>query len=180
MSVRQATLNGFMALGRPAWAEARATLTRLLSAGEGVLRDNPDLQRECLIPQASSAAAPHQPLSANSACNTALTEQLPACCQTRLCLIVCWPLLVLLQAGVRLHLPAAIGDYTDFYCSLEHATNMGVMWRGEDNPLQPNWCGRLGPSCSACLPLQGFGALAAQVLPMALIQCSRVHALPCQ
>lgn len=43
------------------------------------------------------------------------------------------------QANARMHLPAAIGDYTDFYCSLEHATNCGVMFRGSDNPLQPNW-----------------------------------------
>jgi fumarylacetoacetase len=41
--------------------------------------------------------------------------------------------------NVALHLPAAIGDYTDFYSSKEHATNMGVMIRGKDNPLMPNW-----------------------------------------
>lgn len=40
---------------------------------------------------------------------------------------------------VRLHLPAAIGDYTDFYSSREHATNVGIMFRGKDNALQPNW-----------------------------------------
>ncbi|KAL9189962.1 hypothetical protein ACHAXT_009637 [Thalassiosira profunda] len=37
------------------------------------------------------------------------------------------------------HLPAAIGDYTDFYSSREHATNVGIMFRGKDNALQPNW-----------------------------------------
>ena len=37
------------------------------------------------------------------------------------------------------HLPAEIGDYTDFYSSREHATNVGIMFRGEDNALQPNW-----------------------------------------
>jgi fumarylacetoacetase len=36
-------------------------------------------------------------------------------------------------------LPAAIGDYTDFYSSREHATNVGVMFRSPDNALQPNW-----------------------------------------
>ena len=38
-----------------------------------------------------------------------------------------------------MHLPAAIGDYTDFYSSREHATNVGIMFRGVDNALQPNW-----------------------------------------
>ena len=36
-------------------------------------------------------------------------------------------------------LPAAIPDYTDFYSSREHATNVGVMFRGADNALMPNW-----------------------------------------
>jgi fumarylacetoacetase len=40
---------------------------------------------------------------------------------------------------VQMHLPAAIGDYTDFYSSREHATNVGTMFRGKDNALQPNW-----------------------------------------
>ncbi|CAE7890902.1 Fah, partial [Symbiodinium sp. KB8] len=40
---------------------------------------------------------------------------------------------------VTMHLPATIGDYTDFYSSREHATNVGTMFRGADNALQPNW-----------------------------------------
>jgi fumarylacetoacetase len=36
-------------------------------------------------------------------------------------------------------LPCTIGDYTDFYSSREHATNVGTMFRGKDNALQPNW-----------------------------------------
>ena len=35
-------------------------------------------------------------------------------------------------------LPAAIGDYTDFYASIHHATNVGSMFR-PDNPLLPNY-----------------------------------------
>ena len=35
-------------------------------------------------------------------------------------------------------LPVKIGDYTDFYSSLEHATNVGKLFR-PDNPLLPNW-----------------------------------------
>ncbi|KAI9274391.1 fumarylacetoacetase [Phascolomyces articulosus] len=43
------------------------------------------------------------------------------------------------QSDVTMHLPAQVGDYTDFYCSREHATNVGIMFRGKDNALQPNW-----------------------------------------
>ena len=35
-------------------------------------------------------------------------------------------------------IPAVIGDYTDFYCSIYHATNVGSMFR-PDNPLMPNY-----------------------------------------
>ncbi|MDQ3041443.1 MAG: fumarylacetoacetate hydrolase family protein, partial [Acidobacteriota bacterium] len=35
-------------------------------------------------------------------------------------------------------MPAHIGDYTDFYCSIFHATNVGSMFR-PDNPLLPNY-----------------------------------------
>lgn len=40
--------------------------------------------------------------------------------------------------AVDLVLPARIGDYTDFYASIEHATNVGSMFR-PDNPLLPNY-----------------------------------------
>jgi fumarylacetoacetase len=43
------------------------------------------------------------------------------------------------MTDVRLHLPFAVAGYTDFYSSKEHATNVGVMFRGKDNALQPNW-----------------------------------------
>src|ERR1700733_2579944 len=43
------------------------------------------------------------------------------------------------MAQVKLHLPIAVAGYTDFYSSKEHATNVGVMFRGKDNALQPNW-----------------------------------------
>lgn len=38
-----------------------------------------------------------------------------------------------------LHLPANIGDYTDFYASKYHAERVGTMIRGRENALQPNW-----------------------------------------
>lgn len=40
---------------------------------------------------------------------------------------------------VRMRLPCRIGGYTDFYSSLEHATNVGTMFRGKENALLPNW-----------------------------------------
>jgi fumarylacetoacetase len=42
-------------------------------------------------------------------------------------------------ADVKMHLPCVVGDYTDFYSSKEHATNVGTMIRGKDNAMQPNW-----------------------------------------
>ncbi len=43
------------------------------------------------------------------------------------------------RSEVEMLLPSRIGDYTDFYSSLEHATNMGRMFRDPDNALLPNW-----------------------------------------
>ena len=43
------------------------------------------------------------------------------------------------QADVVMEMPAQIGDYTDFYSSREHATNVGIMFRGRENALMPNW-----------------------------------------
>jgi fumarylacetoacetase len=40
--------------------------------------------------------------------------------------------------GCVLHLPAAIGGYTDFYVGIHHATNVGALFR-PDNPLLPNY-----------------------------------------
>lgn len=40
---------------------------------------------------------------------------------------------------VEMQLPVLIGDYTDFYSSREHATNVGVMFRDPENALLPNW-----------------------------------------
>jgi fumarylacetoacetase len=86
-------LNPFLALGRPAWSEARAAISRLLRADEPSLRDNADLRKKVLLR----------------------------------------------QADVRMLLPVHVGDYTDFYSSREHATNVGAMLRGPDNALMPNW-----------------------------------------
>ncbi len=48
------------------------------------------------------------------------------------------PDLLVPMADAEMQLPAAIGDYTDFYASVHHATNVGSMFR-PDNPLLPNY-----------------------------------------
>jgi fumarylacetoacetase len=87
------SLNAFMALGRPAWQEARATIQALLQEDNPTLRDDAALRSKALLP----------------------------------------------KKEVRMHLPAEIGDYTDFYSSRDHAGNVGSMFRGKENPLLPNW-----------------------------------------
>eukprot|EP01013_Petalomonas_cantuscygni_P001833 TRINITY_DN11864_c0_g1_i1.p1 TRINITY_DN11864_c0_g1~~TRINITY_DN11864_c0_g1_i1.p1 ORF type:complete len:446 (+),score=100.30 TRINITY_DN11864_c0_g1_i1:57-1340(+) len=46
---------------------------------------------------------------------------------------------ILNVADVDMRLPCKIGDYTDFYASEEHATNLGKMFRPTAAPLLPNW-----------------------------------------
>ncbi|MGH7727200.1 MAG: fumarylacetoacetase [Vulcanimicrobiaceae bacterium] len=43
------------------------------------------------------------------------------------------------RSEVELVLPVSIGDYVDFYASLEHATTVGKIFRPGDEPLAPNW-----------------------------------------
>jgi fumarylacetoacetase len=86
-------LNPFLALGRSAWSETRARISRLLRADEPALRDDASVREQVLVP----------------------------------------------QREVTMLLPAEIGDYTDFYSSREHATNVGTMLRGPDNALMLNW-----------------------------------------
>jgi fumarylacetoacetase len=40
---------------------------------------------------------------------------------------------------VTSHLPVEVGDYVDFYSSLEHASNVGRLFRPDTEPLLPNW-----------------------------------------
>ncbi|KAF7993379.1 hypothetical protein HCN44_007882 [Aphidius gifuensis] len=89
---RQDCLNNFMALGRPAWIEARQMIQNLLSPTNHVLQDEP-LKSKAFVEQPNAI----------------------------------------------MHLPARIGDYTDFYSSIHHATNCGIMFRGKENALMPNW-----------------------------------------
>ena len=43
------------------------------------------------------------------------------------------------QDQVTMMLPVKVGDYTDFYSSKEHATNVGALFRDPNNALLPNW-----------------------------------------
>jgi fumarylacetoacetase len=46
---------------------------------------------------------------------------------------------VVALADAAVELPVAVGDYVDFYSSLEHATNIATIWRPEAPALEPNW-----------------------------------------
>ncbi len=55
-------------------------------------------------------------------------------------------------SGAELRLPLEVADYVDFYSSLEHATNLGRMFRPDQEPLLPNWRwlpGRVPRPCRA-------------------------------
>jgi fumarylacetoacetase len=43
------------------------------------------------------------------------------------------------QDFAQMHMPIEVQGFSDFYSSKEHATNVGVMFRGKDNALLPNW-----------------------------------------
>jgi fumarylacetoacetase len=46
---------------------------------------------------------------------------------------------IIAESAVEMLMPIEIGDYTDFYSSKEHATNVGTMFRDPNNALLPNW-----------------------------------------
>lgn len=68
-----------------------------------------------------------------------------------------------------MHLPVAIGDYTDFYSSENHAFNVGVLFRDPANALLPNWkhipVGYHGRSSSIVVSGTDFHRPAGQVKP---------------
>lgn len=46
---------------------------------------------------------------------------------------------IVAQSEATMVMPMRVGDYTDFYASKEHATNVGTMFRDPNNALLPNW-----------------------------------------
>ena len=72
------------------------------------------------------------------------------------------------QAKVEYAVPAHIGDYTDFYTSVHHATNIGRLFR-PDNPLLPNYkwvpIGYHGRASSIAVSAQSFPRPVGQIMP---------------
>jgi fumarylacetoacetase len=70
---------------------------------------------------------------------------------------------------IELSMPIQIGDYTDFYSSREHATNIGTMIRDPQNALSPNWLyipvGYHGRSSSVILSGQNIHRPKGQIKP---------------
>jgi fumarylacetoacetase len=64
------------------------------------------------------------------------------------------------QSEVRMLMPVKVGDYTDFYSSMDHAVNIGTMIRDPKNALMPNWkhlpVGYHGRSSSICVSGHSF------------------------
>lgn len=89
----RASLNDFIALGKPTWRAVRNRLSELFEADNSLLRDRKKDHDSVLY---------------------AIQD-------------------------VELLLPVTVGDYTDFYSSIEHATNVGIMFRDPANALLPNW-----------------------------------------
>ncbi|MDD1963822.1 fumarylacetoacetase [Pseudomonas putida] len=65
------------------------------------------------------------------------------------------------RKDVQLLLPLDVTEYTDFYSSKQHATNVGTMFRGKENALTPNWLwmpigynGRASSVCVSGTPVQ--------------------------
>ncbi len=50
-----------------------------------------------------------------------------------------WQTALLPVKDVQMLMPVKVGDYTDFYSSIDHATNVGKMFRDPENALLPNW-----------------------------------------
>jgi fumarylacetoacetase len=73
------------------------------------------------------------------------------------------------QTDVKMLLPVKIGDYTDFYSSIDHATNVGKMFRDPENALLPNWkhlpVGYHGRSSSICVSGHSFHRPKGQTKP---------------
>lgn len=73
------------------------------------------------------------------------------------------------QSDVTMLLPVAIGDYTDFYSSIDHATNVGKMFRDPENALLPNWkhlpVGYHGRASSICVSGHSFHRPKGQTKP---------------
>ncbi|SPO23577.1 related to fumarylacetoacetate hydrolase [Ustilago trichophora] len=103
------TLNGFMSLDKATWLSFRKHLQQLLSHGSPI-DVSTTITSSNIGPGLDVELLTGRRLFVNRLSN-----------DTVMCL------------------PCTIGDYTDFYSSLEHAFNCGVLIRGKEKALQPNW-----------------------------------------
>lgn len=73
------------------------------------------------------------------------------------------------QSEVQMLMPIKVGDYTDFYSSIDHATNVGSMFRDPANALLPNWkhipIGYHGRASSICVSGHSFHRPKGQTKP---------------
>lgn len=73
------------------------------------------------------------------------------------------------QSEVNMLMPVKVGDYTDFYSSIDHATNVGTMFRDPNNALLPNWkhlpVGYHGRASSICVSGHSFHRPKGQTKP---------------
>jgi fumarylacetoacetase len=105
----QSSLNGLMAIGPRYWSALRLALSRLL--------------REPADADASAGAGASASASASAGVSVGADAVRP---------------MLLAQSEVEFAVPAQVGDYTDFYASVYHATNIGKLFR-PDAPLTPNY-----------------------------------------
>lgn len=103
------SLNRFMSKGRPVWRSIRRLIGELL------------LHPDC---------APSNDVAHSDPCRASpLLRENPSLRQAAL----------LPVDRTRMVLPIDVAGFVDFYASKHHATNVGVMFRGPDNALMPNW-----------------------------------------
>ena len=90
-----------MSLGPKAWSEARKRIQDLLSIDNQTIQQDSDLRKKYVG------------------------------CYSVSILAIMWSFsrCLILQSDATMHLPAKIGDYTDFYSSIIHASNVGEMFR---------------------------------------------------
>jgi hypothetical protein len=122
-------LNGFMAQGRAVWTAARKAIQDLLTGADPRLKDDEGTHTLVKRPR---------PISTQGAARLGAMFRARGRPMFSVCLYVV--LFSFSFSGLRaralvplssvtMHLPADIGDYTDFYSSREHATNVGIMFR---------------------------------------------------
>lgn len=103
-----------------------------LALEKGLLRDVAEAAEACAQPSLNAflALGPAARSGLRRRVSALLAEGSPQAAQARACLHP--------AAASTLHLPARIGDYTDFYVGIHHATAVGKLFR-PDNPLLPNY-----------------------------------------